>query len=135
MQVANFHSLNVVIASVSGIGGLLSGAILARATTRGIERKGEYHPSRNRLVLVLGVGLVVGAGLVYLIESGAISFSILSQFMSGTSSESDRGPETWRKKLLPTRHDMLIRRKQGNVRTDAQPCFNEAIGASIQLEC
>ena len=82
VQVANFHSLNVVIASVSGIGGFLSGAILARATTRGIERKGEYHPSRNRLVLVLGVGLVVGAGLVYMIESGAIPFSILSQFMS-----------------------------------------------------
>src|SRR6266581_5951406 len=56
-----------------------------------------------------------------------------SDISTGTSSESDRGPETWRKKLLPTRHDMLIRRKQGNVRTDAQPCFNEAIGASIQL--
>ncbi len=82
MQVANFHSLNVVIASVSVIVGFLSGAILVRATTRGIEKKGEYHPSRNRLVLVLGVGVVVGAVLVYLIESGAISFSMLSQFMS-----------------------------------------------------
>ncbi len=36
-----------------------------------------------------------------------------SDISTGTSSESDRGPETWRKKLLPTRHDMLIRRKQG----------------------
>jgi len=33
-------------------------------------------------VLVLGVGVVVGGVLVYLIESGAISFSMLSQFMS-----------------------------------------------------
>jgi hypothetical protein len=74
--------LNVVIASVSGIGGVLSGAINTRGTIRGIEKKGEYHPSRNRLVLLLGVGLVVGAVLVYVIESGAISFSILSQFMS-----------------------------------------------------
>ena len=82
VQVANFHSLNVVIASVSGIGGFLSGTLNTRGTIRGIEKKGEYHPSRNRLVLLLGVGLVVGAVLVYVIESEAISFSILSQFMS-----------------------------------------------------
>ena len=74
--------MNVVIASVSVIGGVLSGAILARATTRGIEKKGEYHPSRKRLVLLLGIGSDVGAVLVYLIESGAIPFSILSQFIS-----------------------------------------------------
>jgi len=82
VQAAAFHPLNVGIASVSGIGGFLSGAILARNTVRGIEKKGEYHPSRKRLLLALVVVLVIIAVLVYLIESGAMLWSILSQFMS-----------------------------------------------------
>jgi len=79
---AGLHPLNVGIASVSGIGGFLAGAILARGTIREIEKKGEYRSSRNRLLLVLGVGLVIIAVFGYVIESETIPLSILSQFPS-----------------------------------------------------
>ncbi len=82
VQAAGFHPLNVGIASVSGIGGFLSGAILARGTIRGIEKKGEYHPSRNRLLLAFAVGLVIIVVLGYVIESEWIPLSILQQLMS-----------------------------------------------------
>ena len=82
LQAAVNYRLNVGIASVSGIGGFLAGATLARGTTRGIERKGEDHPSRGRLLFALGAGLVIIVVLGYMIESEAIPFSILSQFMS-----------------------------------------------------
>jgi len=82
LQAAVLYPLNVGIASVSGIGGFLVGATLARGTTRGIERKGEDRPSRGRLLFALGAGLVIFAILVYLIESEAIPLSILRQFMS-----------------------------------------------------
>ena len=82
MAAAGLHPLNVGIASVSGIGGFLAGAILARGTIREIEKKGEYRSSRNRLLLVLGVGLVIIAVFGYVIESETIPLSILSQFPS-----------------------------------------------------
>lgn len=82
LQVVGNYRLNVGIASVGGIGGFLAGATLARGTTRGIERKGEDHPSRGRLLFALGAGLVIIAVLGYVIESEAIPFSILSQSMS-----------------------------------------------------
>ncbi len=82
LQAAVNYRLNVGIASVSGIGGFLAGATLARGTTREIERKGEDHPSRGRLLFALGAGLVIIVVLGYMIESEAIPFSILSQFMS-----------------------------------------------------
>src|SRR6266446_8564828 len=82
VQAAGFHPLNVGIASVSGIGGFLTGAILARGTIREIEKKGEYHTSRNRLILTLGVGLVIIAVLGYVIETETIPMSVLSQVLS-----------------------------------------------------
>jgi len=81
-QAPGLHPLNVGIASVSGIVGFLSGAINTRGTIRGIEKKGEYHASRNRLLLLLGIGLVIIAVFVYVADSGWIPWSILQQLMS-----------------------------------------------------
>jgi len=82
LQAAGLHPLNVGIASVSGIGGFLTGAIAARGTIREIEKKGEYHTSRNRLILTLGVGLVIIAVSGYVIETEAVPLSVLSQVLS-----------------------------------------------------
>jgi len=82
LQAAGFHPLNVGVASVSGIGGFLTGAIAARGTIREIEKKGEYHTSRNRLLWALGVGLVIIAVSGYVIETETIPKSVLSQVLS-----------------------------------------------------
>ncbi len=71
-QAAILHTLNVGFASVSGFGGFLAGTIAARSTIQGIEKKGEYRQSRNRLLLGLGLALVINGVWVYGIISGAI---------------------------------------------------------------
>ncbi|OLE71170.1 hypothetical protein AUF78_03275 [archaeon 13_1_20CM_2_51_12] len=90
LQAAGFHPFNVGIASVSGIGGFLTGTIAARGTIREIEKKGEYHTSRNRLILTLGVGLVIIAVSGYVIETEAVPLSVLSQVLSVYGRNMDR---------------------------------------------
>jgi predicted permease len=82
MEAAVLHPLNVYIASVSGSLGFASGAISTGRLIQGIEKKGEYRQSRKNLLLALGLAIVIGAVLIYVIISETIPLSIVEQFES-----------------------------------------------------
>ncbi len=80
---AGLHPFNVGIASVAGIGGFVAGVVSARDTAKRIEKNGgEYRPSRKRTLIVLSLGLALGAFLFYLLFSEALSLNTLFQFYS-----------------------------------------------------